>query len=64
MVANEVDLATRSPSYREKRLGLLEDFASRWRDVLSAPAIAGVGRVLAAPDAAVPAPAPGAPAAP
>lgn len=56
MAANEVELATRSPAYRQKKLDLLEEIAARWMDLLSPAAIAGVRRVLAAPGAAGPAP--------
>jgi hypothetical protein len=47
MVANEVELATISPTYRQKKLGLLEGIAAGWQHLLSPAALAAVGYLLA-----------------
>jgi hypothetical protein len=51
MVANEVELATRSGTYRQKKLELLQAIAASWGHLLSPAAMAGVGRLLDAQEA-------------
>jgi hypothetical protein len=48
MVANEVELATRSGTYRQKKLHLLQAIAAGWGPLLTPAAMAGVRRLLAA----------------
>jgi hypothetical protein len=47
MAANEIDLATRSESYRQKSLGLLAAIAAGWGHLVSPAAMAAVTTLLA-----------------
>lgn len=56
MVANEVEIATRSPTYRQKKLDLLAEIAARWAHLVSPAAMAAVMTLLAGDAAAAPCP--------
>jgi hypothetical protein len=56
MVANDVDLATRSPGYRQKKLGLLAEVGARWAHLVSPAAMAAVTTLLVGDAAAAPCP--------